>query len=56
MPKQMISRITRSAFLSPVIVEKVITGQILAQKVSLLADKLIALPLWADQHRLLGID
>ena len=56
MPKQMISRITRSAFLSPVIVEKVITGQIPAQKVSLLADKLISLPLWADQHRLLGID
>ena len=40
----------------PIIVEKVVTGKLPAAKVAALADKLSTLPLWADQHKALGID
>lgn len=56
MSQSRISRITRTAFLSPIIVEKVVTGKLPAAKVAALADKLSTLPLWADQHKALGID
>ena len=55
MSQSRISRITRTAFLSPIIIEKVITGKIPASKVSALADRLSMMPLWADQHKALGI-
>ena len=55
MSQSRISRITRTAFLSPIIVEKVIRGQIPASKVAALADRLSTMPLWADQHKALGI-
>jgi len=55
MSQSRISRITRTAFLSPIIIEKVVTGQLSASRVSALADRLSMMPLWSDQHKALGI-
>ncbi|MGN0854035.1 MAG: hypothetical protein ACI4R9_00780 [Kiritimatiellia bacterium] len=51
-----ISRTCRTAFLSPVIVEKLISGALPVPRFTAVADKLITLPLWAEQHALLGIE
>ena len=51
-----IARTCRTAFLSPVIVEKLINGTLPLPRFTAVADKLITLPLWAEQHALLGID
>ena len=51
-----VSRLCRSAFLSPVIVEKLVDGTLPLPRFTAVADKLITLPLWAEQHALLGID
>ena len=50
-----VSRICRTAFLSPVIVEKLIDGTLPVPRFTAVADKLITLPLWAEQHALPGI-
>ena len=54
--KEQVSRLCRSAFLSPVIVEKLVDGTLPLPRFTAVADKLITLPLWAEQHALLGID
>ena len=56
MSSTQVSRTCRSAFLSPVIVEKLVTGALPFSTFAAVSDKLIALPLWAEQHRLLGIE
>ena len=50
-----LSRTLRFAFLSPVIVEKVVTGQLSATLVMAKSEELITHPIWADQHNILGI-
>lgn len=52
MSQAQVSRLCRSAFLSPVIVD----GTLPLPRFTAVADKLITLPLWAEQHALLGID
>lgn len=56
MSQAQVSRLCRSAFLSPVIVEKLVDGTLPLPRFTAVADKLITLPLWAEQHALLGID
>ena len=50
------SRLVRMSFLSPYIVEKLISGKLNTARVWGMIDKLIAIPFWADQHRLLGLE
>ena len=52
----LVSRILNCAFVSPVIVEKVLHGEISAAKVMNLVEKVHTLPFWSDQHRFLGIE
>ena len=49
------SRIMRYASLSPVIVEGVVSGKLNLDKVNALLDQLLAIPIWTEQHKLLGI-
>ena len=56
MSQAQVSRLCRSAFLSPVIVEKLVDGTLPLPRFTAVADKLITLPLWAEQHALLGIE
>jgi len=56
MSSSLISRVCRSAFLSPVIVEKLVTGAIPFSRFSAVAEQVIARPLWSEQHALLGIE
>lgn len=50
------SRLIRLAFLSPEIVEKVLAGRLNAQRTMDLAEKLISIPIWSEQHKALGIE
>ena len=50
------SRLVRMSFLSPYIVEKLISGKLNVQRVWSQIDKLIAIPYWSEQHRFLGIE
>ena len=52
----LVSRILNCAFVSSVIVEKVLHGEISAAKVMILVEKVHTLSFWFDQHRFLGID
>lgn len=58
MSMSQVSRTCRAAFLSPVIVEKLVTGAIPFARFAAVSDKLIALPLWSESelHALLGIE
>lgn len=51
-----VSRTIRSAFLSPVIIDKLVSGAIPFTRFAAVSDKLITLPLWSEQHQLLGIE
>lgn len=56
MNRAKISRIMNAAFLSPEIVSRVVAGRIPIPKVQSLIEKINVIPLWADQHRFLGIE
>ena len=56
MSQAQVSRLCRSAFPSPVIVEKLVDGTLPLPRFTAVADKLITFPLWAEQHALLGIE
>lgn len=58
MSMSQVSRTCRAAFLSPVIVEKLVTGAIPFARFAAVSDNLIALPLWSESelHALLGIE
>lgn len=56
MSASLVSRICRSAFLSPAVVEKLVTGHIPVSRFTEISDQLLANPLWAEQHKLLGIE
>ena len=50
------SRILRMSFLSPYIVEQIVSGKLNIPNLLSKMDALIALPLWHDQHKLLGLE
>ena len=52
----MITRFVRLTFLSPIVVKKLVSGEIPAASVMALGDKLHQMPLWRDQHKALGIE
>ena len=56
MSRSMVSRVLRTAFLSPVIVEKVVSGRLPVSRVLELAEKVNMMPLWSDQHKFLNIE
>ena len=56
MSNSSVSKILPTAFLSPTIVQMAVEGKLVNSRLSLLLERLPNLPLWADQHRFLGID
>ena len=51
-----VSRLLRMNFLSPFIVEKLISGRLNVSTVMSQIDELIKVPIWSEQHRMVGID
>lgn len=56
MDRRTVARTVNAAFLSPVIVERIVSGQLPPQRVQPIIDKMNTMLLWADQHRALGIE
>ena len=50
------SRLIRMTFLSPYIIEKLVTGRLNTNTVMSQIDNLIKVPIWSEQHRMVGID
>ena len=50
-----VSRLLNFAFVSPDIIERFLRGEISATKVAEVAESVHSMPLWAEQHKAMGV-